>query len=94
LHTDPSIGLWVEDMKDEDPGGSETSIHLRYRLIRPTKFDLFDANGNLVVEIDLESGGAIFGPGYSPDEASIQFWKSIAEQYPEVCIIKEETNDN
>lgn len=89
LHTDPGIGLTIENTKDIDPEGDEPAIHLKYKLIRPSKFDLFDSNGNLVVEIDLESGGAIFGSGYSPDEASIQFWKSIAEKYPEVCIIKE-----
>ena len=89
LNTDPSIGLTIENMKDGDPEADEPEIHLKYKLIRPSKFDLFDAEGNLVVVIDLKSGGAIFGSSYSPDEASIQFWKSIAEKYPEVCITNE-----
>jgi hypothetical protein len=37
----------------------------------------------------LETGETLFGSEYTPDEASIEFWKSIANTYPEICTIEE-----
>ena len=86
LYTDASVGLIVEEDEDE---ATEGAIHLKYKLIRPTVIEILDSNGSLAVKIDLDSGEAVFGSSYTPDEASIQFWKSIAEEYPEVCVVKQ-----
>lgn len=90
MSAEPTVRLTLGPSRAPNEGMDAKEIHLRYELIRPSFLEVLDSTGNTAVEINLQTGVAIFGKGYSPDEASKEFWKSLGRNYPEVCVLKPE----
>jgi hypothetical protein len=86
---EPTVRLTLGPSRAAKEGVDEREVHLQYELIRPSFLEVLDSTGNAAVEINLRTGEAIFGKGYNPDEASKEFWKSLATNYPEVCVLKQ-----
>jgi len=76
IHLDPTIGMSIN--KDQQ-------IVANYKIIGPRKFSLLTNDDETMVEIDLDTGRVKINPKYKLDEATTQFWRSIARKYPEVC---------
>jgi len=88
ISTEPSVRLTLEPSRIAKEGADARDIHLQYGLIHPSLLEVLDSSGDLAVRIDLETGETIFGKDYAPDEASKEFWRSLAKNYPEVCILR------
>lgn len=86
---EPNVRLRLGPSRTANQGVGEKEIHLQYELLRPSFLEVLDTTGKTAVEIDLRTGEAIFGKGYNPDNASKEFWKSLARNYPEVCVFKQ-----
>lgn len=89
MPAEPTVRLTLGPSRAADEGVEGKEIHLRYELIRPSFLEVLDSTGNTAVEINLQTGEAIFGKEYNPDAASKEFWKSLARNYPEVCVLKQ-----
>jgi hypothetical protein len=76
IHLDPTIGMTISP---------EQQIVSSYKIIGPRKFSLLTNDDETMVEIDLDTGHVKINPKYKLDEATTQFWRSIAQKYPEVC---------
>jgi hypothetical protein len=91
IYKDPTIGLNLDTTKGK--GEAETGVIVfRYGVIHPTVLKVTDSEGNTVAEVNLETGETVFTSKYTPDKVSIEFWKSIAKNYPEICTVKENPN--
>jgi hypothetical protein len=88
MSSEPTIRLTLEPSRPTEEREDSRQIHLQYGLIRPYFLDIIDPSGNKAVEVNLETGETVFGKDYNPDRASKEFWKSLAKNYPEVCILK------
>jgi hypothetical protein len=88
MSSEPTIRLTLGPSRAAGEREDSREIHLQYELIRPSFLDILDPSGNTAVEVNLETGETVFGKDYNPDEASKEFWKSLAKNYPEVCILK------
>ena len=88
VSAEPTVRLTLGPSRAANEGAGAKEIHLQYELIRPSFLEVLDTGGDIAVEINLETGETIFGKDYNPDEASKEFWKSLAKNYPEVCILK------
>lgn len=89
MPAEPTVRLTLGSSRAPNEGIDGKEIHLRYELIRPSFLEVLDSTGNIAVELNLQTGEAIFSKGYNPDEASKEFWKSLARNYPEVCVLKQ-----
>ncbi|MBI4229109.1 MAG: hypothetical protein HY693_05225, partial [Deltaproteobacteria bacterium] len=89
ISTEPTVRLTLEPSRMAKEGADAKDIHLHYGLIHPSLLEVLDSSGDLAVKINLETGETIFGGEYAPDEASKEFWKSLAKNYPEVCILRQ-----
>jgi hypothetical protein len=76
IHLDPTVGMSIS---------ADQQIVSSYKIIGPRKFSLLTNGDETMVEIDLDTGRVKINPKYKLDEATTQFWKSIAQKYPEVC---------
>ena len=79
LHLDPTVRMTISP---------ESEIVMDYRVIGPRKFALLTDNDEPMVQIDLDTGNVKISPGYTLDEVSTEFWKSIGKKYPEVCFVE------
>jgi hypothetical protein len=76
IHLDPTVGMSINN---------DQQIVASYKIIGPRKFSILTKNDETMVEIDLDTGRVNINPKYKLDEATTQFWRSIARKYPEVC---------
>lgn len=88
ISSEPTVRLTLGPSPAADERADSREIHLQYQLIRPSFLDVLDPTGNTAVQVNLDTGETVFGKGYDPDEASKEFWRSLAKNYPEVCILK------
>ncbi len=79
IHTDPVIALSI---------GPDHQIMSGYKVIGPKKFVILSENNKPVVKIDLQSGSVEVDENYDIDDASREFWRSVAKKYPEVCFVE------
>ncbi len=90
ISTEPAVRLTLGPSRAASAGADAKDIHLRYELIRPSFLEVLDSTGNTAVEVNLETGEAVFGNDYNPDQASKEFWRALARNYPEVCTLKQD----
>jgi hypothetical protein len=89
MSAEPTVRLTLGPSRAANEGADAKEIHLQYELIRPSFLEVLGSTGNTAANINLETGETIFSKDYNPDEASKEFWKSLAKNYPEVCILKQ-----
>jgi len=65
-------------------------IVTRYKAIGPDKFILLGNDGEILVQINLNSGNVDINKDHSLNDISIKFWESIAKSYPEICFSEQE----
>lgn len=90
ISAEPIVRLTLGPSHAVEGGGDAKEIGLQYQLIRPSFLEVLDSTGDAAVEINLDTGEAIFAKDYNPDKASKEFWKSLAKNYPEVCTLKQD----
>jgi len=80
-YIDPTIGNTID---------KNNIIVTRYKAIGPDKFILLGNDGEILVQINLNSGNIDINKDHSLNDISIKFWKSIAKSYPEICFSEQE----
>jgi len=80
-YIDPTIGNTIDE---------NNIIVTRYKAIGPDKFILLGNDGEMLVQINLNSGNVEINTDHSLNDISIKFWERIAKSYPEVCFSEQE----
>ncbi len=80
-YIDPTIGNTID---------KNNIIVTRYKAIGPDKFILLGNDGEILVQINLNSGNVDINKDHSLNDISIKFWESIAKSYPEICFSEQE----
>jgi hypothetical protein len=89
MSAEPTVRLTLGPSRTANERADSREIYLQYQLIRPSFLEVLDSTGNTAAEVNLETGETVFGKDYNPNEASKEFWKSLAKNYPEVCVLKQ-----